>query len=472
FSFIGYIFTLPFPDQLLASGKRAAFTQREIETILDRVERDRGDAEPDPLTWQKFTKLVIRWELWVYGFMFLCCSAPIYAFAYFIQIILTTLGYSTAVVFLLCAPPYLFSIIWTLLVAYVADKTRLRMPWMVLNAAITLTGLLLTAYHSNNGVRYFGVFLGVSGCNGNLPTIIAFQSNNVRSNSRRSVASGVQMLFAAIGGIFASCTFMQQEYPMYRTVPCLVCPQMDKFYIPWGGSTVEAVRGAFCDLLLALQNPRPADTMLLSCVQNITLRHIHYFNKEYGPSIEVLAAFPRLRSIQVILTAEDPRSVAPYSPSSRTFEPLPESHSHDKLEHIKCETPLDPDGLSYWSKTQGHDFYELSRVLGEKIVKIWLATSLRAEPWAELVASPDGPRLAYKTNPCICKTWAPHHMAFRYFFHYSYDLRSPQCGFFQKGFYPLGPGGKPVAKGGRRGTFLVPKTMTSIRERSLKPRGQ
>ncbi|KAJ3953355.1 hypothetical protein N0V92_010186 [Colletotrichum tropicale] len=226
FSFIGYIFTLPFPDQLLASGKRTAFTQQEIEIILDRVERDRGDAEPDPLTWQKFTKLVIRWELWVYGFMFLCCSAPIYAFAYFIQIILTTLGYSTAVVFLLCAPPYLFSIIWTLLVAYVADKTRLRMPWMVLNAAITLTGLLLTAYHSNNGVRYFGVFLGVSGCNGNLPTIIAFQSNNVRSNGRRSVASGVQMLFAAIGGIYASCTFMQQEYPMYRTgVWCAVATQ-------------------------------------------------------------------------------------------------------------------------------------------------------------------------------------------------------------------------------------------------------
>ncbi|KAF5521955.1 High-affinity nicotinic acid transporter [Colletotrichum aenigma] len=226
FSFIGYIFTLPFPDQLLASGKRTAFTQQEIESILDRVERDRGDAEPDPLTWQKFTKLVIRWELWVYGFMFLCCSAPIYAFAYFIQIILTTLGYSTAVVFLLCAPPYLFSIIWTLLVAYIADKTRLRMPWMVLNAAITLTGLLLTAYHSNNGVRYFGVFLGVSGCNGNLPTIIAFQSNNVRSNSRRSVASGVQMLFAAIGGIYASCTFMQQEYPTYRTgVWCAVATQ-------------------------------------------------------------------------------------------------------------------------------------------------------------------------------------------------------------------------------------------------------
>jgi hypothetical protein len=100
------------------------------------------------------------------------------------------------------------------------------MSWMVGNAAITLTGLLITAYSSNSGARYFGVFLGVSGCNANLPTIIAFQSNNVRSDSRRSVANGVQLLFAAIGGIYASTTFMQKEYPTYRTgVWCAVATQ-------------------------------------------------------------------------------------------------------------------------------------------------------------------------------------------------------------------------------------------------------
>ncbi|KAI1846371.1 hypothetical protein JX266_007576 [Neoarthrinium moseri] len=217
FSAVGYLFTLPFPDQLLASGNLGAFTRQELKMVLDRVERDRGDAEPDKLSKKKVLELICVWELWVYGFMFWTCSVPIYAFAYFIQIILTTLGYSTAVVFLLCAPPYLFSMIWTAAVAYFADRARLRMPWMVLNAAITLTGLLLTAYHKNNAVRYLGVFLGVSGCNANLPTIIAFQSNNVRGNSRRSMGSAIQMLFAAVGGIFASTTFMQSEYPTYRT---------------------------------------------------------------------------------------------------------------------------------------------------------------------------------------------------------------------------------------------------------------
>jgi hypothetical protein len=45
-----------------------------------------------------------------------------------------------------CAPPYLFSAIWTVVVAWMADRTKLRMPFMVLNAVITLVGLLLTAY--------------------------------------------------------------------------------------------------------------------------------------------------------------------------------------------------------------------------------------------------------------------------------------------------------------------------------------
>ncbi|KAF2729261.1 MFS general substrate transporter [Polyplosphaeria fusca] len=223
---IGYLTVIGFPDTMLATNKLQGFTQRELEIVLDRIERDRGDSQPDKLTWPKFLRHVANWELWVYGLMFLTCSAPIYAFAYFIQIILSTIVDSTAVVFLLCAPPYLFSIFWTVGCAWLADRLRFRMPWMVLNAAITLTGLLITAYSTNSGARYFGVFLGVSGCNANLPTIIAFQSNNVRSDSRRSVANGVQLLFASIGGIYASCTFMQKEYPSYRTgVWCAVATQ-------------------------------------------------------------------------------------------------------------------------------------------------------------------------------------------------------------------------------------------------------
>jgi hypothetical protein len=73
---LGYFIVLNFPDAILASGKKDYFTQAELEVVLDRVERDRGDSLPDKLTWEKFWRHISSWQLWVYGFMFLCCSAP------------------------------------------------------------------------------------------------------------------------------------------------------------------------------------------------------------------------------------------------------------------------------------------------------------------------------------------------------------------------------------------------------------
>ncbi|KAF1969752.1 MFS general substrate transporter [Bimuria novae-zelandiae CBS 107.79] len=107
---IGWFLVIDFPDRMLATNNLHGFTQDELQTILDRIDRDRGD--------------------------------------------------STAVVFLLCAPPYLFSIIWTVGCAWLTDRSRLRMPWMVGNAATTLMGLLITPYSANSGARYFGIFLG------------------------------------------------------------------------------------------------------------------------------------------------------------------------------------------------------------------------------------------------------------------------------------------------------------------------
>jgi hypothetical protein len=96
-----YWIILKFPDSILTEGRKGYFTQGELEVVLDRVEGDRGDSQPDELTWKKFWNYLESWQLWVYGFMFLCCSTPIYAFTYFIQAILKTMGYTTAVVFLL-----------------------------------------------------------------------------------------------------------------------------------------------------------------------------------------------------------------------------------------------------------------------------------------------------------------------------------------------------------------------------------
>jgi MFS family permease len=127
------------------------------------------------------------------------------------------MGYSPAITQLLSAPPVVFAVITALAVSWTSDKIHMRSPAIVLQCLIGITGLMITAYHSNDGVRYFGLFLGQAGCQGNVPAILAYQANNLRMQSKRAVSSALQIGFGSIGGIIASTVFFEHEAPYYRT---------------------------------------------------------------------------------------------------------------------------------------------------------------------------------------------------------------------------------------------------------------
>jgi MFS family permease len=141
---------------------------------------------------------------------------PVYAFAYFTpQIINKGMGYSPGISNLLSAPPFVFSVISAFFFAWVGDKFHTRGPIIAIQCVISIVGLMITAYHTRVGVRYFGMFLGIAGAQGNIPAVLAYQSNNIRMQSKRSVGSALQIGFGAIGGIIASTTFRQKDSPKY-----------------------------------------------------------------------------------------------------------------------------------------------------------------------------------------------------------------------------------------------------------------
>lgn len=95
------------------------------------------------------------------------------------------MGYSTGTTFLMSAPPAVAAVPWVLFVSWIADKTHTRSPWIILQAIIGTTGLIIIGYAEGNGPRYFGVFMGVAGANANIPTALAWQANNIRGQSLR-----------------------------------------------------------------------------------------------------------------------------------------------------------------------------------------------------------------------------------------------------------------------------------------------
>ncbi|KAG6850853.1 hypothetical protein H0H93_007471 [Arthromyces matolae] len=206
---VAWFFVPDFPD------KNRFLTPKQTALVLRRIEEDRGDSIPDQITVPKVLKHLSDWTLWSYGIMFMCSSMPAYAQAYFLTLILKGLGWSKTASMLLSAPPYFPAIATTMFFSWMSDRTRHRGGFIVIQSLICLVGICLTAFSGNGHIRYFGVFLLNAGNSGTIPGILAYASNNVVSQSKRSVQSALTVSMGGIGGIIASTVYRAEDAPRY-----------------------------------------------------------------------------------------------------------------------------------------------------------------------------------------------------------------------------------------------------------------
>lgn len=86
----------------------------------------------------------------------------------FLPVILTGGGFSIRDTLLLIAPAYVFSAVYIWPVAYMADRLQKRGLFIMINALICLVGCCIMGYADKIGVRYFGVYVAIAGCQGEL----------------------------------------------------------------------------------------------------------------------------------------------------------------------------------------------------------------------------------------------------------------------------------------------------------------
>ncbi|KAM0754529.1 MFS general substrate transporter [Meredithblackwellia eburnea MCA 4105] len=206
---IGYFLIVDFPD------KATFLRPEESKVVMDRINADRGDAVPDEITASKVMKALADWHIWAFSLMFCASTTGTYAFAYFLPVILSGGGYNTKTSLLLSAPPYVVAAIFAVGSAYGSDKSHRRGLWLVINTLVCITGLCIIGWGSKLSIRYFGSFLAISGCQANIPAVVAFQANNICKNSKRAVSAAIVVGGGGVGGIIASLIFRQKDYPRY-----------------------------------------------------------------------------------------------------------------------------------------------------------------------------------------------------------------------------------------------------------------
>ncbi|KAE8268705.1 hypothetical protein A4X09_0g3644 [Tilletia walkeri] len=183
----------------------------EKEMVLARIERERADATPDGLTWAKLGKYSLDWKLWLYAAFFMCSTLGSYALSYFLPVILGSMGFRGKDIYYRMIPPYITVAPIALIGAYAADRTGRRSPTIIVNAALLAIGLALVAFTKSNDVRYFGVFLGVAGCNANVPAVISHSQVNIRQQSKRAYTSALIVAGGGLGGILSALVFREKD---------------------------------------------------------------------------------------------------------------------------------------------------------------------------------------------------------------------------------------------------------------------
>ena len=145
-----------------------------------------------------------------------CLTTVSYAVTFFLPIILrNNLGFSIAAAQCLVAPPWVFAAFAMYFCGWLGDKYRIRGPIILTNSVIAIVGLIVMTWAPGSGAKYFGSFLILGGIQANVPTAMAFQSNNIRGQWKRAFGSATLVCGGGLGGVAGSLIFRTQDAPRY-----------------------------------------------------------------------------------------------------------------------------------------------------------------------------------------------------------------------------------------------------------------
>ncbi|KAJ5814250.1 uncharacterized protein N7503_001000 [Penicillium pulvis] len=191
-------------------------SENHRDIIVGLIAQDRDEHLEERLTARSIIRTLGDWKIWIFAIMYMLCVVTSYGMAYFIPLILQEkMGFSGALSQLLTTPPYFYAVILAVTLAWLSDRQRMRSPFIAFFALNVIVGMTLTRWGPNTGSQYFGLFLTLGGSLVNGPMIVVFGQNNAPTRTARSVSSGLQLTFGAIGGIIGSTVFRSQDAPTY-----------------------------------------------------------------------------------------------------------------------------------------------------------------------------------------------------------------------------------------------------------------
>ena len=108
------------------------------------------------------------------------------------------------------------------MVAVIADRKRIRSPFIVGGLVFQLVGFSMCIATSSAAVTYAGIFIAACAIYQCQPSNITWMSNNLAGSYKRAVGMGLQISVGNLAGAMASNFYRAADAPRYKLGHALV----------------------------------------------------------------------------------------------------------------------------------------------------------------------------------------------------------------------------------------------------------
>ena len=190
-------------------------TPEEKEYIISRLKGDSDAARDEKFTWGGVSQALKDPKVWLYGLCFHTVSVPISSLGTFLPTIINELGYTPAQTQLLSIPPYVAAFILTMTASVYAERTKLRAPFILASSTLAIVGFIILIAGRRAEVSYGGTILATSGAYCTAAIVAGWPANNVSGQTKRAIASALQVSIGNLGGIVGSQLYRPKWAPRF-----------------------------------------------------------------------------------------------------------------------------------------------------------------------------------------------------------------------------------------------------------------
>ncbi|TID13527.1 hypothetical protein CANINC_004885 [Pichia inconspicua] len=206
-----YFFIPDFPEE------SRFLKQNERDFLKKKLEIYSGNSGFEiKQTWSDVLEVMKEPAIYICALTYFAFIIPAYSYAFFAPSIIKQLGYTAMSAQSHSIYPWLASMGFSILTAFVSDHFYIRVPFAVASGIISIVGFaVVIGIPHNANAKYGGLFLLASGLYTAMPILICWVSLNFSGHTRKSVGTAFVIGVGNTGGIVASFLFPNNDAPKY-----------------------------------------------------------------------------------------------------------------------------------------------------------------------------------------------------------------------------------------------------------------